>query len=1240
MSSFGRYEPISPLLDFPELQVSLALDNELTARGIRMSLFDPAGLTPAERDTISSRVKQRVGGGPFMGGLVDTLMNPWVWFMMATSPAGFGALGSSSKVLFSTSRRAAHFLKEHGTILQAFKLETALQSASEGSSGAVLQALRQFMQGRKDTELELLGKPLAAALERTGLRRMDYRYIADPDQKKQAHSLGVAFEAHRRGLHHPQVEFRTVVRPKGATPPRLSGLDLPSVKKGTPGDDSVEWIRVGGLPVGAKGKKEMTVWVAKITHAPMIEGDAKGVLEKLGGKEWVDLSDRVGDHLTDLAKAVFGKEGVKELVPDEDKMFRAWRLYSNPALKGKQKGTQEGIHLIRLMMGSGLDNVHLGWMPFEDWNKLVHAVVFEPLKSGGYFPKNVYETIQNGASIQRRIDRGIVGQAVKAGGTIGRGLTSGMWHPDDLEELARLGGATPKLERMIEKARARVNRTRLPGAEPVRMLRMNPDAALVRHTQQMNSMAAMSRGLTQDNASAGPILDANARAVERGLYKELGGLAGATGKYAKSAAGEELPMGVSIRKLMGEGKTPLGGFSYADALAADASHMRNQYTLERMSDVFVPRALGMAPQVAKSALRLNFIKMKETAAGWSNSPFMRAVEKRGGFGKKLVQGLRGWAEEPIAPGEVGYATSSLTKYLYGSHLAGNMGSVLMNMMQTLGPALSVYGLKHMSEGWALAAEDMGRYVAERSRQGWKTLTEIERNDLVKRTVRLATAGPDGTDPVGVTTKVFEVLEGMYAGAGRALAQKKGPVERTIDMGLGLFQKAEWFNRLSTAYAHLSWAKQAGVLGKTSLRSPLLAQELQQAGRGLVVAEMSRAVQEFQFANDVLNVPFVFQPGQMLGNPLLRQFAAFTMRSFTIPFALSPQISGGERFFRWGGKVPLPAGVVDFGRIMGTSAVIYEMGKNLLGTDLSRYTGMAQVTDAVPFVREGRFSPEESTLPFIPPVLDIPIQGIKALGTGDTELARRTLLRMVPFGVAAERGYKYAWPGLKGLMGQMKAFPQEEELGAFGQDVGGLPAEARKIIADYRNPLPDGRVPVFKSDGTLVDYRSPTQLILQGLGFPVPDTAVPQLDRFITRNAEEMAGYRREAADRMLAGDMAGYEAVLRQWDKRFTFPGPDGVKRPLPFVLSPAQLEARAKVRTTARSERLLDRMPPEARPGYAGILAGQEPRLGLEEGGLDQGITARERRAGASRSAEQKKDEPFGGFSEYRSFRDPESKN
>jgi hypothetical protein len=625
------------------------------------------------------------------------------------------------------------------------------------------------------------------------------------------------------------------------------------------------------------------------------------------------------------------------------------------------------------------------------------------------------------------------------------------------------------------------------------------------------------------------------------------------------------------------------------------------------------------------------IGMKETMSGWVDTPLMKKVEGMGGWGAKFVGGMRSWADEPATTGEAAFLSAGLSKYLYGTHLAGNLGSVLLAMTKTVGQTLTTYGMEHTAKGWAMAFSDLAEYTGRRAQQGWKALDPLEREKLQREVFPITTAGPDGTDPIGLWTKVQDTLEGTFQGSGlgRSRGGGKNLLDKIVDPGLALFQKADWFDRLANGYAHLSWAKERGFLPKDlDLRAANIGDELRKAP--VVVADMQRSVQEHHFGNDPLNVLDVFQPGHDLGNPLMRQFATFTLRSVLTPFTLSQNLAGGTRFFRGTTKaIPLPAGVVDFGRILGSSAMIYEIGKNLINTDLTGYTGYAQVTSGVPFMREGRFNPDGDPIPITPPIFDIPVEGAKALLTGDTEMFKRQLWRLLPYGVAAGRFTKYGYPGISGLLGQLGSHEGDVQREVFGDEIKNITG-SNSPMADYGNPTPQGLVPLYSPDGSLIDYRSPTQLILQGLGVPVPDAQVPELDHYLTRNAEAIAGYRQQAIDYLLSGNMSGYEGVSNEFSKRFSFKGADGQKVSLPLSISRGQIKARAQLRTTARSQRIIGRITPDLRPEYTAI-AGAYGNDRFQP--TPQAQSNNEKRVAQVQAAEQaptRKEDPFPAFAAY----------
>lgn len=87
--------------DAPDAILSNLFEGELTARGLTNSIFNTGGLSPAERDTLKSRLKAATAGTP-MGALTSTIvgmaLNPLVWLGFAFRPAAATSLGRNARI--------------------------------------------------------------------------------------------------------------------------------------------------------------------------------------------------------------------------------------------------------------------------------------------------------------------------------------------------------------------------------------------------------------------------------------------------------------------------------------------------------------------------------------------------------------------------------------------------------------------------------------------------------------------------------------------------------------------------------------------------------------------------------------------------------------------------------------------------------------------------------------------------------------------------------------------------------------------------------------------------------------------------------------------------------------------------------------------------------------------------------------------------------------------------------------
>lgn len=263
--------------------------------------------------------------------------------------------------------------------------------------------------------------------------------------------------------------------------------------------------------------------------------------------------------------------------------------------------------------------------------------------------------------------------------------------------------------------------------------------------------------------------------------------------------------------------------------------------------------------------------------------------------------------------------------------------------------------------------------------------------------------------------------------------------------------------------------------------------------------------------------------------------------------------------------------------MGASAIGYEVLKNIAQTDMSRAGFYAASTDIIPYMSSGRYDERKGVFP-VPPAIEISTDLVRGLATADSDVLAYTLPRLLPAGVALSRA--------------LGVLPEVPGLGFVGQ----------RTYADWKSPTQDGSIPLFKGDGSLLGYEQPSTLILRGIGADLGKfQEQSQIDNWLTRNSEEMQGYRQQYVSQLLAGDMRGAEGTKGTYARRFK----------MPLVVSKSQIQSAIEQRNVPRTERILNRMPANLRAGY-GVAAsqGREGAFNVPAQSLQTGATLKERQA------------------------------
>lgn len=615
-------------------------------------------------------------------------------------------------------------------------------------------------------------------------------------------------------------------------------------------------------------------------------------------------------------------------------------------------------------------------------------------------------------------------------------------------------------------------------------------------------------------------------------------------------------------KMMEEG---VRGSALSDGRKSLAQVFQEEHFLleDRFAKEAIETILRGATGVQKTehvATQMALVRGKQGLRSMLDSGIGKAMKGSGTWGEGLYKRLDEAANAEVSFGRAKSVSGELARYFYVTHLGVNLGSVTMNLTQPLLVASVYGGLPNVLKAYGAAFKELGGYIGERmGKHGFKALTDEQHQALIKKHFKYADV--DGENLIQIGRDTFSTLDNI-AYQSDALADVGRKESYLYDYPMKLFEKAEWLNRSVAAHSveNLYRNKRVNI-------------EPGSPGYYRLLRDVDDFVGSTQFGGNMLNTPMAFQGvspfGRALNNPLMRQFLSFPVRSLT---------SFTHEAGRLGGRGKLGGMGQDFVRGMGISAIFYEAGKNTFGLDLSSGLYGASLTQ---LAGGERFFQSGNEYVPIPPVVDIPVNIVRgALDPGQRELLQQNLPRLVPGGVAISRALGMA--------------PNAPETFLFG-----LPGSLQKTYIDPNRRTEDGRIPVFKADGTLVDYQTPGMIFARQLGVDLGQfKQTSDFDGFLLKNREQIVQYRQRAIQALLANEIPKMERVRAEFKRRY---GMD-------LTISKEQLDEAMKNRLVSRTERILDRMPPDQRPMYQEMAATRASEMGLEEEAVVGADTARQR--------------------------------
>ena len=547
-----------------------------------------------------------------------------------------------------------------------------------------------------------------------------------------------------------------------------------------------------------------------------------------------------------------------------------------------------------------------------------------------------------------------------------------------------------------------------------------------------------------------------------------------------------------------------------------------------------------------------------------DSPFMDQVAGVNKTARNFVGSMRSFANKDLHSAEGATVGRNITGGFYASTLGLNVGSAVLNLFQPMLFAQAWTGMDNMAQGYAEGIKQYFGYIADRIKLPvLKALNSEEMQkveDLRRKHFRLSDVG--GNDLLDIRKSQFELLDSVaYTASGSRSVS--GARFWLSELPLKLFSHTEMFNRVVTGEATLAAMAKVGKAGdsKAAFKLNRVGTEIPGVSTNVFEGDMRMAarasdnvkqmVQNTQYGSDIMNSPELFQ-SSALGLPWMRQFFTFPTRTLTGLTDSTRMVGGGERV--WGATGlktanPLLATAHDSLRLMGVSALIYEGGKNLIGADFSK--GLAAESLYESTIVGPYLMGDDPNLP-LPPLLDTVKGSVEALLESDKGLMGELLPRLAPGGI-----------------GMSKALRLAPQLASPQSTLSGLQTQ----FADWTKVDAQGRVPVYKADGTLLEYRSAPAMVMGSLGLDrYMFQNEQEFTKYLIKNRQASVDYRRRYVDALLANNPQRAMQVKRTYEAKFK----------MPLTVTREQLKSSLKRREVPVRERLLTNLPQNLRPQFA----------------------------------------------------------
>ncbi len=388
------------------------------------------------------------------------------------------------------------------------------------------------------------------------------------------------------------------------------------------------------------------------------------------------------------------------------------------------------------------------------------------------------------------------------------------------------------------------------------------------------------------------------------------------------------------------------------------------------------------------------------------------------------------------------------------------------------------------------------------------------------------AFPEFVKDAGQASKIVEaMLAGDVAREGYTRIVQPGHVEAVKKVLLGPFTTTEVGNRLLAFYA----GRNSHLFHNAAKYAAASAE-----GKEALLKEAGVVGQTLNMMANFTGGPLGLPKALINMNPVWRQFAHFPLR-FAGMIQGSLRMGADPNKIDWG----------TMGRALAGSTATYIAARNMLGVDLS--SGLLTGALPLPQYEKSPFYP----WPVVPPAAQLIGTGVMALAKGDVEGLAESAGLLLPGGIAVKRAYQTLSPH----------------------------------YADYTNPTPDGRIPLYSRNKSLIGTLTPMELTLRSIGLrPTNISAEVGAAKWLLSQRDRIRQYRRNYTEALAQNDMGKAEKVNAEFQRVYPELGPLQIKK--------TDLRALENRKQISRLTRIEKGFPTAYRPLFSQVIA--EAGLGV----------------------------------------------